>query len=316
MTTLIFDWIVKSKRKPNFIELLDFKSLSLKDMDLRGVQLPGGDLSGFDLSGVDLSNADLRGTNLEKANLKEAILAGAQFEFKALIDNDLDIGFVYIPPGKFMMGSPGDEPGRGGDETLHDVRLTRGFYLQTTPVTQRQYEEVMGNNPSRFKESGPEAPVENVSWKDAQDFIRKLNQQEGKDVYRLPTEAEWEYACRAGTDTPFFFGRCLSTDEANYDGNHPLKGCPKGEYPQKTTPIKSFPPNAWGYMTCMAMSGNGVRIGMVETTMRKALKKIHRGQIRAWSGAAPGATTRPAAVRRAAAGSPRASATTTWAFAF
>ncbi len=87
---------------------------------------------------------------------------------------------------------------------------------------------------------------ENVSWEDAQKFIQRLNQAEGEHVYRLPTEAEWEYACRARTTTPFYTGRCLGTDEANYDGNYPLKGCPKGVYREKTTPVGSFPPNPFG----------------------------------------------------------------------
>ena len=84
-----------------------------------------------------------------------------------------------------------------------------------------------------------------VSWNDAQAFIRWLSEKEGKD-YRLPAEAQWEYACHAGTNTPFFFGKCLSTDQANYNGNYPLKGCPKGEYRKKTVAVGSLQPNAWG----------------------------------------------------------------------
>ena len=158
----------------------------------------------------------------------------------------LGMGFAYIPPGTFMMGSPEDEPGRDDDEKRHQVTLTWGYYLQTTLVTQGQWEAVMGNNPSYFKEAGPNAPVEQVSWDDVQVFIRNLNQLEGSDRFRLPTEAEWEYACRAGTETPFWTGRCLGTDQANYDGNYPLAGCPKGEYRKTTTPVKTFPPNPWG----------------------------------------------------------------------
>jgi formylglycine-generating enzyme required for sulfatase activity len=164
----------------------------------------------------------------------------------AIGDSGVRMTFVYIPPGEFMMGSPEDEPERRDDEVQHHVTLTRGFYMQTTPVTQGQWETVMGNNPSHFKEDGPECPVENVSWEDAQAFIKKLNRAAGDEVYRLPTEAEWEYACRAGTTTPFYTGRCLGTDQANYDGNYPLKGCPKGEFRQKTTPVGSFPSNPFG----------------------------------------------------------------------
>ncbi len=159
--------------------------------------------------------------------------------------NSLGMEFVWIPPGEFMMGSPEDEPGRFDNEKLHRVKLNCGFYMQTTTVTQGQWKALMGNNPSYFKKSGDKCPVEQVSWNDAQGFIKKLNQKEKKE-YRLPTEAEWEYACRAGTDTPFYFGGCLSTDEANYNGKYPLEGCPKGEYRKKTVPVGTFPPNAWG----------------------------------------------------------------------
>ncbi len=159
--------------------------------------------------------------------------------------NSLGMKFVYIPPGTFMMGSPEDEPERSEDEILHKVTLTKGFYMQTTQVTQKQWKAVMGNNPSYFKNCD-ECPVESVSWNDVQEFIKKLNGIEKKELYCLPTEAQWEYSCRAGTATPFFFGKCLSTDEANYDGNYPLKGCPKGKYREKTVPVGSFAPNAWG----------------------------------------------------------------------
>ena len=117
-----------------------------------------------------------------------------------------DMEFVYIPPGIFKMGHPAEAPSHMGRETpQHTVFITRGFYLQTTPVTQRQWESVMGNMPSKFKGNG-DRPVENVSWDDAQKFIKKLNKMENADYFRLPTEAEWEYACRAGSTTAFFFG--------------------------------------------------------------------------------------------------------------
>lgn len=152
--------------------------------------------------------------------------------------------FAYIPPGEFMMGSPKDEPGRDDDETLHKVILTEGFWLQTTETTQGQWKAVMGNNPSRFGNCD-NCPVEQVSWEDVQEFLKKLNAR-GDGEYRLPTEAQWEYAARAGTTTPFYFGDCLSTDQANYNGNYPLTGCPKGRYREKTVPAGSLnAPNAW-----------------------------------------------------------------------
>jgi len=166
------------------------------------------------------------------------------------IKNSIGMKFVYIEPGSFDMGSPLDEPGRQDRETQHKVTLTQGYYMQTTEVTQGQWRSVMGdnNNPSGFKECGDRCPVEKVSWDDVQKFIKKLNQKEGVSAYRLPTEAEWEYAARAGTTTPFSLGdgKCLSTDQANYDGRYPMPGCPKGEWRGKTVPVGSFQPNGWG----------------------------------------------------------------------
>lgn len=143
------------------------------------------------------------------------------------------------------MGSPPDEPGQWPDEIQHWVTLTRDFYMQTTEVTQGQWEAVMEDNPSHFKDCGDDCPVEMVSWNSVQEFITKLNKM-GEGTYRLPTEAEWEYACRAETDTPFFFGRCLPDDQSNYDGTRQLKGCETGKNRGKTLPVASFSPNAWG----------------------------------------------------------------------
>jgi formylglycine-generating enzyme required for sulfatase activity len=111
-------------------------------------------------------------------------------------------------------------------------------------VTQEQWVAVMGKNPSKFTD-GKNLPVEQVSWNDCQDFIKKLREKD-KRPYRLPTEAEWEYACRAGTTTPFYFGETLSTDQANYNGNYAYGNGKKGVYREKTVPVGSFQPNAWG----------------------------------------------------------------------
>jgi len=116
-------------------------------------------------------------------------------------------------------------------------------------VTQAQYEAVMGKNPSHFKgnifSEGANRPVETVSWNDAVEFCQKLSVK-AKRQFRLPSEAEWEYACRAGTTTPFYFGDTISTDQANYNGNHIYGSGKKGEYREKTTDVSSFPPNAFG----------------------------------------------------------------------
>jgi len=161
-------------------------------------------------------------------------------------ENTIGMQFVSLPPATFMMGSPKTEPDRSEDEILHRVTLSRGFWMQTTQVTQAHWKEIMGTNPSEFQENGKNRPVESVAWIHVQYFIRELNKAEGTHKYRLPTEAEWEFACRAGTDTPFFFGECLSSDQANYDGRYPLPGCAEGEYLETTLPVASFPPNAWG----------------------------------------------------------------------
>ncbi len=117
--------------------------------------------------------------------------------------NSVDMALIYMQPGAFLMGSPANQLGRQEDETQHTVILTRPFYLGRMPVTQRQWQAVMGKNPSRF--SGDDLPVEQVSWDDACAFCRKLSKREGR-CYRLPTEAEWEYACRAGTTSAFYSG--------------------------------------------------------------------------------------------------------------
>ena len=120
--------------------------------------------------------------------------------------NSIGMEFVLIEPGTFEMGSPETEAGRFDDETLHPVTLSQPFYLGKTEVTQGQWEAVMGDNPSYFSDCGRTCPVEQVSWEDAQEFIAALNRREGVETYRLPTEAEWEYAARAGTQTAYHFG--------------------------------------------------------------------------------------------------------------
>ncbi|MGD8387136.1 MAG: formylglycine-generating enzyme family protein [Desulfobacteraceae bacterium] len=166
---------------------------------------------------------------------------------KASLTNDLSMTFVWIPAGSFIMGSPEDEPERNLDETQHQVTLTQGFYIQTTEVTQAQWTAVMGRNPSRFPPCGPDCPVESVSWEMCQEFIRELSAWDPDHTYRLPTEAEWEYACRAGTPTSFSMGPCMDTTMANYNGNYFISGCTEeGVYRKNPMPVKSFSPNPWG----------------------------------------------------------------------
>ena len=158
--------------------------------------------------------------------------------------NDVALEMVYIPSGEFMMGSPESEKGGYKDERpQHKVTIKQAFYMGKYPITQAQWQAVMGNNPSHFK--GEKRPVEEVSWNEAVEFCRRLSEKSGKE-YRLPSEAEWEYACRAGTTTPFYFGEMITTDLANYNGNYPYASGPKGVYRKKTTEVGSFPPNAFG----------------------------------------------------------------------
>ncbi len=153
-----------------------------------------------------------------------------------------------IPAGAFTMGSPTSEPGRDSDEAQHQVTLTKAFYCGKFEVTQAQWESVMGSNPSYFKDAGPDAPVERVSWDDCQEFLKRLCQMEAvaEGTYRLLTEAEWEYACRAGTQTPFCYGNDLDATMANFYGGQPYGAGPKGVYRETTVAVGSFQANAWG----------------------------------------------------------------------
>ena len=156
---------------------------------------------------------------------------------------------VVIPGGKFRMGSPTTEKDRGFDEgPVHSVKV-KPFALGKFEVTQEEWKSVMGSNPSYFNECGPRCPVEDVSWNDAQEFIRKLNEKLGlvgrADRYRLPSEAEWEYAARAGTTGPFSFEGPITVDKANYDGNS-YADSPKGQFRGKTVEVGSLPANPWG----------------------------------------------------------------------
>ena len=155
--------------------------------------------------------------------------------------------FVELPPGRFTMGSATTEASRNDDELLHDVEITRPFFLGQTEVTQQQWRTVMGNTPSQFAGCGPRCPVENVSYAEVQKFLDKLNAHTPQTLrYRLPSEAEWEYACRARTTGPFSTGENLTTAQANYNGRQPYGSFPAGEFRQKPTPTGTFPLNPWG----------------------------------------------------------------------
>lgn len=173
----------------------------------------------------------------EKSNQEEPRDANQPQEFT----NSIGIRFRLIPAGSFMMGaSPGDSEVGEGELPRHSVEITRPFHIGEHEVTQEIYEQVMGENPSEFK--GADRPVERISWNDAVAFCTRLSEMTGES-YRLPTEAEWEYACRAGTETRYYWGDAMDGDYAWHDENSGGETHPAG---QKN-------PNEWGLYD---MSGN------------------------------------------------------------
>jgi formylglycine-generating enzyme required for sulfatase activity len=154
----------------------------------------------------------------------------------------------WIEPGEFLMGAPESEAERYSDEgPQHRVRLTQGFWLADSACTQALWLAVMGGeNPSYFSDD-PQCPVEQVSWDEVDTFLQRLREQmPASSAPMLPSEAQWEYACRAGTTTPFNLGENITPEQVNYDGNYPYNGAKEGEYRQRTVPVKSLPANAWG----------------------------------------------------------------------
>ncbi|OQW92714.1 MAG: hypothetical protein BWK79_14115, partial [Beggiatoa sp. IS2] len=159
------------------------------------------------------------------------------------LGNGVILEMVYISSGMFLMGSPFGEVGSvNSEKPQHRVTLP-SFYIGKYPITQAQWQTVMGNNPSYFK--GEQRPVEQISWRDSVTFCEKLSEHTGKR-YLLPSEAQWEYACRAGTTTPFSCGETITPDLANYNGQDTYRKAPLGQYREETTPVGSFSPNAWG----------------------------------------------------------------------
>ncbi|TAF09840.1 MAG: serine/threonine protein kinase [Nostocales cyanobacterium] len=178
--------------------------------------------------------------------------SNAHTSFTEDLGNGVLLEMIAIRGGSFLMGSPENEPERLSSESPQHRVTIQPFYMGKFTVTQAQWERVavlpkiqqdLNPNPSRF--SGKNRPVEAVSWLDAQEFCARLSKATGKK-YRLPSEAEWEYACRAGTNTPFYFGDNITNDLANYNGNYPYNSGAKGKYRQQTTDVGSFPPNSFG----------------------------------------------------------------------
>jgi formylglycine-generating enzyme required for sulfatase activity len=200
--------------------------------------------------------APLTAAEAKRIQAESARALGIPVEKEISLGGGVTMKFVWIPPGEFMMGSRDSSEQVvqkagllflwglfDGEHPQHRVRISKGFYMCVYEVTQAQYRAVMGTNPSNFK--GDNLPVENVSWSDATAFLQKVSDKTGK-AFRLPTEAQWEYAARAGTTTPFYFGETISTQQANYDGDWPYGNDSKGIDREKTIDVGSFAANAFG----------------------------------------------------------------------
>jgi len=153
------------------------------------------------------------------------------------------LDMLYIPDGTFVMGSPNEECQRYSDESPQHQVTVPEFLMGKYPITQAQYQAVMGSNPSRFK--GDNRPVERVNWHESMAFCDRLSKKLGQH-YSLPSESQWEYACRAGTTSPFYFGETITTYLANYNGKYTYGSAPMGTYREKTTEVGSFFPNHFG----------------------------------------------------------------------
>ncbi|QMS86197.1 SUMF1/EgtB/PvdO family nonheme iron enzyme (plasmid) [Nostoc edaphicum CCNP1411] len=189
---------------------------------------------GFKLKEIEVITVNRRGQIIQR---QQRI---ARY-FTEGLGNGVTLEMAAIPGGSFMMGSPESEAGRLSSESPRHQVTVPGFFIGKYELTQVQYQAIVGNNPSRFR--GDNRPVENLSWYDAIKFCEKLSQKTGK-TYRLPSEAEWEYACRAGSTTPFYFGENITPNLVTYGGNVTYAFAPENQ--EQTKFVGTFPPNAFG----------------------------------------------------------------------
>lgn len=211
-----FGLVILINRLTQFLNLINLHRRLITKLDLQKFQ--------FEVVKVDTQGNI---TNRQKRQVKY---------FVEDMGNGVSLEMVQIPAGTFTMGSPRsivqNEPNDVKEEPQHQVTIPE-FFMSKYEVTQSQYQAIMGNNPSVFR--GENRPVENVTWNDAVEFCKRLSRKTGKNYYRLPSEAEWEYACRAETTTPFYFGETVTPDLANCYGEI-----------FQTVPVGRFPPNAFG----------------------------------------------------------------------
>ncbi len=198
---------------------------------------------GFEVVTIKIEMGGFLG--LQKQVVRTSDYAEAEY-FRQDLGRGVILNMVAIPGGTFLMGSPDSEERKGEFLTLerpqHPVTIAP-FYMSKFAVTQAQYQAIMGNNPAKF--NGDNRPVEFVSWEDAITFCQKLSEKTGR-LYRLPSEAEWEYACRARTTTPFHFGETITSDLVNFRGNSTYGSAPVGIDREETTEVGTFPPNSFG----------------------------------------------------------------------
>ncbi|NEN92600.1 MAG: SUMF1/EgtB/PvdO family nonheme iron enzyme [Okeania sp. SIO3H1] len=195
---------------------------------------------------VQLTKTSIQKFETVTVNAKGETISRSQHQAEVIIENlgnGVTLEMVKIPAGRFLMGSPDKEAGRYDNEGPQHYVDVPEFFMGKYPITQVQWQAVMGNNPSKFE--GENHPVETVNWYKATEFCQKVSQITGKN-YRLPSESQWEYACRAGTTTPFYFGETITTELANYNGSEIYASAPKGINRGKTTNVDKFPPNAFG----------------------------------------------------------------------
>src|SRR5262245_15513503 len=195
-----------------------------------------------------------RARRADLGKVLDDVLVSATASGPKTLTNSVGMAFVLVPAGKFMMGSPESEWGhRTSEGPVHEVVIGNPLYLGVHLVTQAVYLAVTGKNPSRFHVNdggGPDHPVESVSWEEAVAFCRRLSERPDERAaersYRLPTEAEWEYACRAGTTTAFGSGNSFNASQGNFDAAYPYGEAEPTRPVGRTTPVTHYPASAWG----------------------------------------------------------------------